>query len=118
MELNPACIKDILLVLEQKLEPDCYGQVPIILPEQLLGQPPLDNYPNNVLMYHIRKMFECGLLIPKKAYINSGIDSITDISSTGHQLIKQLKDETTFKKFVDCLSKSGNIISALLALKP
>lgn len=118
MELNPQCIKDILLILEQRLEPDRFGRTPILFPEKLLGQPPLDNYPDNVLMYHIQKMFECNLLIPKKTYINSGIDMITDISPSGHQLLKQLKDETSFKKFVDCLSKGEPILSALLALKP
>ena len=57
MELNPYCIKNILIVLEKSMEPDQFGVVRPIVPEELLGKPPLYFYPNNVLMYLIQQMF-------------------------------------------------------------
>lgn len=118
MELNPYCIKNILIVLEKSMEPDQFGVVRQIVPEELLGKPPLDCYPNNVLMYHIQQMFNSNLLVRGKTYINSGIPLISDISPVGHQYLKILKDETNFKKFVTALSKTPDILSALVSLIP
>ena len=42
MELNPYCIKNILIVLEKSMEPDQFGVVRTIVPEEFLGKPPLD----------------------------------------------------------------------------
>ena len=38
MELNPYCIKNILIVLEKSMEPDQFGVVRPIVPEELLGK--------------------------------------------------------------------------------
>lgn len=117
MELNPHCIKDILLVLEKRLEPNRFGRISPVQPESLIGSPPLDNYPDNVVMYHFQQMFDSNLLVRGKTYIHTGIPLISDISPTGHQLLNQIKNETTFKKFIDCLAKTCSILSALSSLK-
>ena len=118
MELNPQCIRDILIVLEKNMEPNQFGMMPLIVPKELLGKSPLDNYPDNVIMYHIRQMFASNLLVAWKTYSSEGIPIIADISPAGHQFLKALKDETTFKKFVTVLSKTSDILSALTSVMP
>ncbi len=116
MNLNPYCIKDILITLEYVLEPDEFGRVESIQAEKLLELKPLDNYPTNVALYHIHQMFDHQLIKKGKMYINSKVPQISDITPQGHLLLKELKNKKSFEKFAKLLTESGQVLALILPL--
>lgn len=92
MKLDPDCIRDILICLEDKTE---FNKIVTI--EEICN---CLNYPDNKVKYHIR---QCGLAnyLVKVSWDLSGNGYITDISHKAHEFIANIRTESIWKKVKD-----------------
>lgn len=108
MKLNPDCIRDILLTIEDNTG---YGDE-FSYPREKTNYPLLAKYSENEVRYHLDQCRKSGLA-------NFDI-SITDNYSTedlepkGHEVLSKMRDETLWNRFKASVSPSD--IFALIGI--
>lgn len=105
MKLNPDCIRDILLTVEENAS--ISNPVTIDNPTSPLNiglkhtyavqYERLKDYPFDEIKYHIRQCHEPGLLINFKTYFNDTL-SIDDLSPNGHEFLSNIRSDTVWNK--------------------
>ncbi|NFL75523.1 DUF2513 domain-containing protein [Clostridium sporogenes] len=107
MRLNPDCIRDILLTVEESTGfnstmyyPDDY---------ELLSK-----YSNNEVLYHI-KQCELSELITEVSWFIDSACAIHDLSPEGHKFLADIRSDTTWNKTKEISKKVGS--SSISALK-
>ncbi|EJO5347306.1 DUF2513 domain-containing protein [Clostridium botulinum] len=107
MRLNPDCIRDILLTVEESTDfnstmcyPDDY---------ELLSK-----YSNNEVLYHI-KQCELSELVTKVSWFIDSACNIHDLSPEGHKFLADIRSDTTWNKTKEISKKVGS--SSISALK-
>lgn len=116
MKLNPDCIRDILLTVEEYASPANHLTIDDpTTPLNIALQNPCDikyerlkGYTFEEIKYHIRQCNESGLLINFKTYIN-GTLSIDDLSPDGHQLLSDIRSDTVWNKTKSICVEFGDI---------
>lgn len=97
MKLNVDCLRDIIIAVSNNLVPDEYGNITPISPTDL-AQSDLSQYPQNEILYWIRQLIDCGIIIPGKKYIDQSMPFIKDLSISGYQFIETTKNATIWEK--------------------
>lgn len=110
MKLNPECIRDILLAVESMN----YGEIWTI--NHLIER--LPNYTEDELQYHCVKLHEAGFLdaiTGKTLRSPVQIARIKDLTYSGHQLLADIRSDTTWNKTKEIAKSVGS--ESLHALK-
>lgn len=112
MKLNPDCVRDVLLSIE---ELSSYNG--LISSEQLLGSNFLkDKYDKDEVLYHIQQLDWSGLIkVPSRCKTLDGEYFINDLSPAGHEFLSNIRMDTNWNKVKSISKKAGT--EALNSLK-
>lgn len=119
MKVDFKCMRDIMLTLENILQPDETGIIAEISPSQLCLAMSDLNYSNGVILAHLQILFKCGALEQGSIWINETITNIADISyPDGYSLIENLRSpdavELLYKVLINGLpEKVADVIKEL-----
>ncbi len=102
MKLNPDCIRDILLYVEESTD---YHVSCCISPAKL--NPPLDAYPANVVMYHVEQCIMSNYFSKTSSDLSNTI-TIKGLSPIGHQFIDNVRNDTIWNDVKAVSSKIGS----------
>ncbi|WP_249629959.1 DUF2513 domain-containing protein [Streptococcus uberis] len=109
MKLNPDCVRDILIDVENKSTFN--NDVQYLGPEDMKA---LNKYTYDEIMYHIRQCSENGFFIGKVEYYMDGGCSIVDLSPSAHEFLANIRQDNNWHKTKTIASKVGShSISAL-----
>lgn len=107
LRLNPDCIRDILLSVEEK----CDTENDLTLPYE--KNDVLNEYSNNELMYHVKQCDLSGFFYGASEDL-SGDYCITDLSPIGHEFLSNIRKDTVWNDVKGVANKVGS--SSLKAL--
>lgn len=109
MKLNPDCIKDILLFVEENTDSiNCFVNTCDIVDA-------LSKYDENTICYHINKMDEANLFEHVSRADGGIILSVDSLSLSGHNFLKAIQNETIWNKFKNSLSNLPYVSFQLIA---
>lgn len=91
MKLNPDCIRDILLTVEEKSD----GKNSVSLTCAL--SPRLKSYTPEELYYHVKQSAEANLLSDMKVDI-IGTCRVRDLTPTGHEFIANIRKDSLWTR--------------------
>lgn len=109
MRLNPDCIRDIMLTLEEKLIIDEDGKTISLSFEEVSQMSSLKHYEKPILFFHLNELFECNMLKSGKRYINESHPQIANITNNGYMFIDSIKSDTKWTKFKTSLKSIGTL---------
>lgn len=103
MKLNPDCIRDILLEIEQYTSFEkTYTYDPNSLPDESF----LSKYDSDTVLYHIRQADQSGLLMAANwrlfEYVN-----IQDLTPAGHEFLSNIRSSSSWKKVLQKCSDAS-----------
>lgn len=102
MRLNPDCIRDILLLIEESCDGKNYFACPEELPESITQK-----YSLREIYYHVKQCELSGLLRDVQWFI-SGNCFIKDLSPAGHQFLADIRSDTNWNRTKEVAQKVGS----------
>ena len=110
MKLNPDCIRDILIYIEEHCDLLTMVEIsPTELPVQLSAYKP------NEVMYHIKQCELSGMFGEKVSWYMSGNCIIRYLSPAGHQFLSDIRSDNTWNKTKQIAENVG--VNAIDTLK-
>lgn len=103
MKLNPDCIRDILLTIEEKTS---YYNIFSYDPETCDIER-LKSYTEDEILYHIRQCNETGFLL-KCSFTMSGSCHIIDLTPMAHRFLADIRSDNVWNKTKDTAKKVGS----------
>lgn len=100
MRLNPDCIRDILLQIEDKID----SRKTTISFDELLEY--LPNYDENTLHYHVNQISKSDL-VDKVFYADCRPYVISDLSLEGHEFLANIRSNTNWNKTKEIAKNVG-----------
>lgn len=103
MKLNPDCIRDILLAVEEVTDSSRafrYSKASPV-PEQL------SRYTHNEIWYHMRQCNASGLFMGFTASDNGNLVIIRDLDPKGHDLLDHIRQDTKWQKIKEASKELG-----------
>lgn len=101
MKLNPDCIRDILLTVEDNTS---FGE--FLEFEDSSNYKYLSSYTNDEVLYHIKQCELSGLLT-KVSWFLGGSCLIHDLSPYGHEFLANIRSNTNWNKTKEITKKVG-----------
>lgn len=108
MKLNPDCIRDILLAVE---DTSSYGK--IISGFELYKSTSLSNYSENEILYHVRQLAWSKMLEQTDFYLDNSF-SILDLSPQGHEFLNNIRSDDNWNKTKEFSAKIGSLAVSTL----
>ena len=108
MKLNPDCIRDILLAVE---DTSSYGK--IISSFELYKSTSLSNYSENEILYHVRQLAWSKMLEQTDFYLDNSF-SILDLSPQGHEFLNNIRSDDNWNKTKVFSAKIGSLAVSTL----
>lgn len=108
MKLNPDCIRDILIVVEENSSFSNF-----LFSETFSNSEISKKYDWETILYHIRQANESGLLLDTR-FFTGGSFAITDLSPKGHQFLADIREEQNWNKTKKIANKVGSTSLAAL----
>ncbi|KRM20276.1 hypothetical protein FC40_GL000195 [Ligilactobacillus hayakitensis DSM 18933 = JCM 14209] len=108
MKLNPDCIRDILLAVE---DTSSYGK--IISSFELYKSKSLSNYSENEILYHVRQLAWSKMLEQTDFYLDNSF-SILDLSPQGHEFLNNIRSDDNWNKTKEFSGKLGSFAISTL----
>jgi hypothetical protein len=102
MRLNPDCIRDILLTVEENT-----GFTKFMNFNSNSEYEKLSTYAKEEVLYHIRQCEESSLLTGAQWYLG-GDCMISDLSPYGHQFLADIRSETNWNKTKEISKNIGS----------
>ena len=94
MKLNPDCARDILFSIEQLSTHDS-----LLTSNQLAKTEFLSKYSNDEILYHLNQLYLSGYIIaPTKHKLIDETFLVNDLSTTGHEFISNIRNDTNWNK--------------------
>lgn len=94
MKLNPDCIRDILLSIEELSTHDS-----LLTSEQISQTKFLTKYSNDEVLYHLNQLYLAGYIIaPKNHRLIDETFLVNDLSPIGHEFISDIRKDTNWNK--------------------
>ena len=103
MKLNPACIRDILLTVEDV----CDFKKSWRYDYQSNDAPRLAKYKHSEIIYHIRQAELAKLLVGVHYYECGRNATISDLSPDGHEFLSNIRSDTFFAKVQEVSKEIG-----------
>ncbi len=125
MELNPTCIRDIMICIEDHTTPNqlcCFINTNLDYDAELVGdtrQPMdyqlklLEKYSTKELIYHLQYCIKADLLIESR-HSDPYMILIEDLTPKGHAILAHMRPETVWQKTVKAAESSGISVIAHL----
>jgi len=110
MKLNPNCIRDILIAVEENTGYNLY----LDYPSELDKCPSLQSYKDDEIRYHIYQCYKSGLIELKGTEDLSGNIGINDLTPAGHSFLSNIRSDNIWNNVKEISSKVGS--SSLSAL--
>ncbi len=104
MRLNPDCIRDILLTVEEK----CDFDMPWEYNKDDIDSDYLCNYSHNEIVYHIRQAEESRLITGLHYYDGGSSVLISDLSPKGHEFLSNIRSDTVWNDVKEVSTKVGS----------
>lgn len=104
MKLNPDCIRDILLVIEEKTSYSNSWDWDF----DKFDEPTLNAYSQEEIMYHILQCKKAGLIDGCEFYCGYDAGTISDLSPSGHQFLADIRSESVWNKTKDISQNIGS----------
>lgn len=105
MQTNLDCIRDILLVLEDNLQPDSKGKIIPIDVKKLPDYMSLKKYSDTEIYYHVRLLYDYGVLVQGRQFIIDDIPRIANITASGKAMLNKLRPKDAVQKLIPVLAK-------------
>lgn len=123
MRLNKDCIRDMLLLIEDKCiyyEHPKFGKMLHSLSfNQLCKSEELSKYNEDEIHYTVSKLFEGhyieGYVIPKNNYLNFDKCEIDALTLRGHDLLDNIRPETVWQETKAVMQKVGDFSLGILS---
>lgn len=113
MRLNPDCVRDVLLAVEdgtdfvKALEYSADGDVPKFL----------RRYDHAEVIYHIRQCDRAGLILGVRYYEDGDYIEVDDLAPAGHQFLANVRQDTIWNHTKEIAAKVGSkSLDALLQI--
>lgn len=110
MKLNPNCIRDILIAVEENTGYNLY----LDYPSELDQCPSLQSYTDDEIRYHIYQCYKSSLIEFRGKEDLSGNIAINDLTPSGHAFLSNIRSDNIWKDVKEISSKVGS--SSLSAL--
>lgn len=110
MKLNPNCIRDILIAVEENTGYHTY----LDYPAERDQCPSLENYEDDEIRYHIYQCYKSGLIEFAGKEDLSGNIGIRDLTPAGHSFLANIRSDNVWNDVKKVSSKVGS--SSLTAL--
>lgn len=102
MVLNPDCIRDILIYVEQNTDlRHILSLSPVSIPDELKC------YTGDEIMYHIKQAELSNLILVPSWYMDGGC-SIRYLLPEGHQFLSDIREENNWNKTKDIAKSVGS----------
>lgn len=109
MQLNPNCVRDILIAVEANTGYRVYFEYP----QERNNAPSLSNYSDEEIRYHILQCAKANL-IELISHDLSGNIAINDLTPSGHEFLANIRTDTVWNDVKAISSKIGSTsLSAL-----
>ncbi|MDD3404081.1 MAG: DUF2513 domain-containing protein [Hespellia sp.] len=109
MRLNPNCIRDILIAVEENTGYNVYFDYP----DELDQAPSLSSYNDDEIRYHILQCEKARLIEIDSKDLDDNY-SINDLTPKGHEFLANIRSDTVWNNVKEVSSKVGaNSLSAL-----
>ena len=105
MRLNPDCVRDILLTVE---EVTCFNRI-LWYKINENDFPLLLKYSHEELIYHIRQCKLSNLILGVKFYDSGDSASISDLSPYGHKFLADIRSDNIWKHTKSIATKVGSV---------
>lgn len=109
MKLNPDCIREILILVEEACDHENYLECPEEFPSSVT-----ERYSLNELYYHI-KQCELSGFIRGVNWLLDGSCSIRDLTPSGHQFLADIRSDTNWNKTKEIAQKVGSTSLSAIA---
>ena len=104
MRLNPDCIRDILLTLEDVTKPNS-----LIFSTNLYNDERLSKYSVDEFTYHLQQLIWSGYIkVPNKYKSLDNEFIVNDLSPEGHAFISNIRENTNWNKVKKISKKVGS----------
>lgn len=107
MRLNPDCVRDIMLALEDTIMIDEYGNTIEVDYRDVPNLEKLSSYDNAEVLYTLRQLLENGLLSKGSKYIIDCMPRIKDISSDGYKFLDAVRKDSAWQKIKSTIISCG-----------
>lgn len=106
MKLNPDCIREILIAIEERSEYNKYVGFDEVIENV--------NFPENEVLYHIQQCEMNGFIIGVMRYLGGG-GMIKDLSPKAHEFLANIRSESNWNKIKKKASEVGTFSLNALA---
>ena len=103
MKLNPDCIRDILLSIEETT--DCDNSFVYESGKTHIQR--LEKYSDDEVVYHLRQCNMAGLLVGYDFSFGRGYNEAEDLSPAGHEFLAKIRSNSIWGKTKSILSSIG-----------
>lgn len=107
MKLNPDCIRDILLVIEEKIIPDEDGDTEPITAEELCDSVVLRKYQRGEVLYTVKSLFREGMVEEGPSYVSDSFPRIADLTAEGRRFLSVAKSNSVWVKVKKIAAENG-----------
>lgn len=104
MKLNPDCIRDILLEVEEQT--DFYDCMMYYIEEQKPKR--WQKYDHSELIYHVRQCENSGLILGVQYLEGGDCIIVEDLSPAGHQFLANVRQDTIWNHTKEIAGKIGS----------
>ncbi len=102
MKLNPDCIRDLLLAVEEYTDKETYLDYPSKEADQYLSE-----YPSNEVRYHIEQCYLAGLILEVDEDL-SGNCSVSYLTPNGHEFVANIRTDKHWNKTKEIAKEIGS----------
>lgn len=109
MQLNPNCIRDVLIAVEANTGYNVYFEYP----NERDNAPTLAEYSDDEIRYHILQCAKANLIELRSIDLNENM-GISDLTPSGHEFLANIRSDSVWNNVKSISSKIGSSsISAL-----
>ena len=113
MKLNPDCIRDILLTIEEVT--DYLNEW--TFDSKSMNAPLLSKYSYDEIVYHISQCDKAGLIDGSKIYFGACAGVVSDLSPYGHQFLADIRSDNVWHNVKEVSKKVGsNSLQAIMQI--
>lgn len=107
MKLNPECIREILLAVEE--------QTDYFTPTSAFKVADATSFDRDTVLYHIRQCELYGYFVEVRHYTNGDDDSlITDLSPKGHEFLRNIRSKKVWDPVMEKIMPLGTVSISIL----
>lgn len=110
MKLNPNCVRDSLIALEEMSNLDDNLTSKWLTIKNFLENPLTSKYSEKEIVYTLRKLKEGGLIVANFNYLDNELYSatITELTYEGHQFLETISNSKIFDMAITKLDEIGS----------